>query len=97
MGSKGGKGSRARAKMRRDMEKKARRDAQKRRYAEMALSGNNSKRKGRQNRKSTGLIDPRKEGRKAIPFPVHLWTDKKGNLKPGSPHKAFLAWREARL
>lgn len=27
------------------------------------------------------------------PFPWHLWVDKSGVLRPGSPHKAFLAMR----
>lgn len=90
----GGKASRARRKIKRDAEKKKRKALMQAQYDKWRDSKNNSKRKNKNNKKSTGLIDPRKSPRNKIPFPYHNFLDKDGNLKPGSPHRAYLAWRD---
>lgn len=90
MARKGGKGSRARTKARRKAERRAKKDAMRAQYEKWAGTEANKKKKGQRRAGTKHLLNPRKGGRTRIPFPIHLWLDKNGNLKPGAPHRAYL-------
>lgn len=86
------KKTKARAKVKRAQEKRARKASMKTQYQAWAAAGITKGSKRQKSKKALAhkLLNPKKGGRKRIPFPVHLWLDKNGNLKPGAPHKAYL-------
>lgn len=84
------KAKKAQAKDKRRKEKASKKASKKAQYAAWRDAGvtKGSKRQRAKKKGKTPLRTARK--RKHIPFPVHLFLDKHGNLKPGSPHRAWL-------
>lgn len=89
------KRSKAAAKEKRAKEKRARKASMKAQYEAWRDAGitKHSRRAKAQDKAGVSKLK-RNSGKKKIPWPVHLWVDKAGNLLPGSPHQVYLAWRE---
>lgn len=83
------KAKKAQAKDKRRKEKSSKKASKKAQYAAWRDAGvTKGSKRAKSKAKGSKLRTNRK--RKHIPFPVHLWLDAKGNLKPGSPHRAWL-------
>lgn len=87
--------SRARKKEARARERRSKAQAMKAQYAAWRDAGvtKGSKRSRLRQATATRTVT-RKRGPSGFqPFPWHLFCDREGVLRPGSPHKAFLAQR----
>jgi len=86
------KATKARAKLKRVAEKRARKASMKAQYAAWAAAGvTKGSKRGRQTKAlAKKLVKVRKGKSNKQPFPLHLWLTKYGTLKPGAPHRAWL-------
>jgi hypothetical protein len=88
--------TKARAKIKRSGEKRARKATLKAQYQAWARDGVTKGSKRQRSKKAIAkkLLNPRKGGRTRIALSLVPWTDKQGNLLPGAPHRAYLEWRK---
>lgn len=85
------KKSKAQQKTKRAAEKRSKKNAMKATYATWRDQGITKGSKRQKSKSIEHKVVATKRGPSGKkPFPVHLWLDKSGNLKPGSPHKAWL-------